>query len=605
MPADIALRSRALRPTSLDEIARTVRVTWSTGAACMREDMTGPFREVLSLAPGHVRLDRLKGAPVLNAHRRTTMDDVLGAVVDAGIDQGEGWAVLKFSDRPDVEPVWRDVAEGIIRNVSVGYSVQKWTETVGADGIRVKTAVAWTPVEISLVPLPADEGAFIRSDHMEHETGAEAGVEAPPPPQITTRAAINAEIRAIARVAGLDASFADGLIDREASLDDARAAAFREMGTRGAPAIRTDRAVTVGRDFEDPAVRAGWMGEALFTRIDPSHTPSEAARQYVGFSLPEMGREILRTRGISTTGLSGDAVITRALHTTSDFAVILGDTVGRSLRQAYAAAPAGVRRLGRQTSARDFRAKHRVQLSEAPTLLKVNESGEFKSGTMVEASESYRIDTFGRIIGISRQALINDDLGAFTDLSRRFGQAAAEFEAAFVVKLMIGATGTGPVMKDGNTLFAAAHGNLPAVGLDLTEDGLSAARLAMRRQKGLSGMPIDVTPRYLLVPAALETRAEKLLAAIRPATSDDVNPHAGKLDLVVDARLDDVSDSRWYLAADPSMIDGLEYAYLEGAPGPQIESRNGFEVDGVQVKIRLDYGAGFVDWRGWFASEGA
>ena len=127
----------------------------------------------------------------------------------------------------------------------------------------------------------------------------------------------------------------------------------------------------------------------------------------------------------------------------------------------------------------------------------------------------------------------------------------------------------------------------------------------MRTQTGLSGRPINVTPRSLLVPAAIETAAEKQIAAITPATVANVNVFAGRLQVVTDARLDANSTTRWYVAADPAQIDGLEFAFLEGEPGPQIESQNGFRIDGVEIKVRLDFGAGFVDHRSWYMNAGA
>src|SRR5262249_7702151 len=155
--------------------------------------------------------------------------------------------------------------------------------------------------------------------------------------------------------------------------------------------VRTT-AVSIGADHTDPDVRSRVIGEALYTRVTPSHTPSDAARSYVGLTIPEIARDCLRTRGMSVTGLSASTVIERALQPTSDFPTILGDTVGRTLRQAYGAAPVGVRRLARQTTAKDFRTKHRIMLSAAPTLEKVNEHGEFKSGSLGEAKESYKVD---------------------------------------------------------------------------------------------------------------------------------------------------------------------------------------------------------------------
>lgn len=453
---------------------------------------------------------------------------------------------------------------------------------------------------------PKKKPAGTDAADIENTETVETNVETRNGDQVQTRAAINAEIRSMARVAGLDQAFVDTQIDAGATVEQARAAAFEALAQRLGGPIRTEQTrVDVIAEHDDPSARCAQMGEALYARINPSHQLSDAARRYAHAAPAEMARELLSLRGLSTTGMSPASAITRSLHSTSDFAVILGDVVGRTLRASYQAAPSGIRQLGRQTSARDFRTKTSVQLSEAPELLKVSEHGEFKAGSMAEAKESYKIDTFGRLFGISRQALVNDDLGAFSDLSRRFGQAAAEFEAAFLVDLVTKGSGNGPTMDDGKALFHADHGNKAASGAALGETPLSDARLAMRLQKGLKGQLISVTPKFLLVPAALETQAEKILASIAAAKVGDVNPFSGSLSLIVEPRLDAKSATRWYVVADPSEIDGLEYAYLAGAEGPVVETKAGFEVDGVQIRVRLDYGAGFLDHRGWYANQGA
>lgn len=119
----------------------------------------------------------------------------------------------------------------------------------------------------------------------------------------------------------------------------------------------------------------------------------------------------------------------------------------------------------------------------------------------------------------------------------------------------------------------------------------------MRRQTGISDRLIDVAPRFVVVPPELETTAEQVLAEIDATKTDDANPFS-KLSLIVEPRLS--NDEQWYVTADPALIDGLEYAYLEGAPGPQIETKAGFEVDGVQIKVRLDFGCGWIEHRSWY-----
>lgn len=592
---ELLIRRAELAPASFNEATRTVDMVWSTGADVRRRDFEGPFIERLSMAPEAVNLGRLVNGPVLNSHQQRDLGHVLGVVRSAKVTDAQGRATVEFSQRPDVAPIVADVRAGIIRHVSVGYTVEEWTEgTDPTTGERVRTATKWTPHEVSLVPVAADPNATTRNR------------EEPTMPETTaapaqTRAEINQNIRSIATVAGLDAAFANGLIDRGATVDQARAAAFDELARRGGGTIRTQTTSTTGVDNSDPAVRAAWIGEALYLRVNPAHTPSEPARQFVGLTLPEIAREILRHRGIATTGMSPATLVTRAMHTTSDFPLILGSTVNRTLRAAYEAAPAGVRQLARQTTAKDFRAKYRLQLGEAPTLEKVNEHGEIKGGTMAEARETYSLATYAKQIGISRQAIINDDLGAFADLSRRFGIAAAEFEAQTLVDLLISGSGNGPTMSDTVALFNSAHGNKAGSGAAPSATTFTAARLAMRKQTGLSGKIINVIPKFVLVPADLETTAQKEVAAITPAQTSNVNPF-DMLVPIVEPRL--TSATRWYMVADPAQFDGLEYSYLEGAPGPQIESRQGWDTLGVEIRIFEDFGCGFVDWRGWYMNPG-
>jgi hypothetical protein len=182
-PANVAPRSTTLGPrqvelpplsvraalNSADPDRRTVNVIFTTGAPVERMDWGAGQRylEVLSLDPGHVRLDRMNaGAPLLNSHSAYSVDDILGIVEEgsAKVRAGQGLATVRFSKRADVEPVWRDVLDGVVRSVSVGYRVHKMVEAPGRDGqLPTRTAVDWEPFEVSLVPMPADPGAQVRN----------------------------------------------------------------------------------------------------------------------------------------------------------------------------------------------------------------------------------------------------------------------------------------------------------------------------------------------------------------------------------------------------------------------------------------------------------
>ena len=156
-------------------------------------------------------------------------------------------------------------------------------------------------------------------------------------------------------------------------------------------------------------------------------------------------------------------------------------------------------------------------------------------------------------------------------------------------------------MADTKAVFHADHANLANPGAAISDSTVAAARLALRSMKGMDGVtPINATPKFLLVPAALENTAEKYSSTIYPAEAANVNEFGGtnKLTLVVDPRLDSaISATAWYVFADPAVLPVIEYAYLAGFEGVNIETRNGFDVDGVEIRARLDFGAGVIDYR--------
>lgn len=582
------LRNLAPRPTTVNPDARTVEAIASTGADVMR----GGIVERLDLRGAD--LSRLVGGPVLDGHRAASTRDQLGVVIAAELRPEGLWVRLQFRDNEAARAVLKDIADGTLRGLSIGYSVAEWKDS-HEGGRRIRTATKLTLIEVSIVPVPADPGAYFRNGDTEMPNSETI-------PETMTRAQANTEIRSIAGTAGLTREWADAQIDAEATPDAARAAAFEAMRARSAQAeTRTTRAA-ITADHTAPEVIASRAGEALFARAHQDHQVSDAARQYQGMTTLDLARDCLRRNGAPTTGLAPDSIITRALHTTADFPLILGDAVGRELRRAYGAAPSGIRKLARQGTIRDFRAKRSLLLGKMSDLEQVPEAGEFTQGTIGEAGEQYGLATYGKIFAISRQALINDDLSAFTAVPARLGAAASLFEA----RTLAGMVNDNPAMADGETVFDATHhGNqksATATGAETTAleaftADLAAARLGMRKQTGIGGEPINVTPRFVLVPPELETVAQQALSAVQATATRDANPFSG-LELIVDAHL--ASASRWYLVADPAHTDGLEFSYLEGAPGPQIETKAGFEVDGVQIKVRLDFGAGWLDWRGWY-----
>jgi phage major head subunit gpT-like protein len=412
-----------------------------------------------------------------------------------------------------------------------------------------------------------------------------------------------AGIQEAGRKLGVPTEVVSDLVTRGVALPEARAAlidaaAARDVATDTRPHIRMS-----GQD--EVETRRAAVEQALLHRYEPGqHQLTPAAREWRGLSLIEMARSFLEAEGIRVRGMGRDEIATRALHTTSDFPQILASVTNRTLRAAYEAAPRTYQIVARRTSVADFKNVQRLQLGEAPQLEKVNEAGEFKRGTIGEAKESYRVETYGKVVGITRQVLINDDLDAFTRVPALFGTAAATLESDVVWGIFT----ANAAMADGKTLFHAGHANLAGTGTALDVVNLAKARTAMSRQTGLDGKTLlNIRPAFLVVPSSLELAAEQLLAQnLSPGKPSDVVPtNLRSLTIVSEPRLEPASGAvPWYLVASPAAIDTIEYAFLEGQEGVFMETRMGFDVDGVEIKARLDFGAKAIDWRGLYKNPG-
>jgi hypothetical protein len=288
------------------------------------------------------------------------------------------------------------------------------------------------------------------------------------------------------------------------------------------------------------------------------------------------------------------------MHTTSDFADLLADVANKSLRKAYEEQPQTFRQITRIVTAPDFKTVNRVQLGDAPALEEVGEAGEYKTGTIGQGKEAYALTTYGKIFAITRKALINDDTDAFSRIPQMFGRKARILESNLAWQQIT----SNPTMGDGNALFSSAHSNIATTLGPISVAALGEGRAKMRNQTSLDGDLMNLNAAYLLVPSELETVADQFVTVITPALSGSVNPFQGRLTVIAEPRLGTASTSAWYLASNPASIDILELMYLEGEEGPMVETRVGFDVDGVEIKCRLDVAAKAIDWRGLYLNEG-
>lgn len=645
----------AVRPGTVNIEDRTVEITWTTGARGKRWSWSiGEYQEELEVSDTALRMERLNnGAPFLNTHGQWDLDDVIGVVERAWLEGGEGRAVIRFSSREEVEPIFRDVRDGILRNISVGYIVHRYVLVEdGEDTTPIYRATDWEPTELSLVPIGFDDGSKVRSAKTPAEYQGEryptifetrqADSPAEQPAAVATtqeeevmtdeekraaeeqirRETQEAErkrgltIRQMAKKVGLPEEFADDLVERGVSVADASTAMIDKLAEgqkSDQPETRNSQAtVTSNVDKSVLIAKRGGMLNALLHRCDPSVKLEDGGREFRGMRLIDMARESVEMVGGSVRGMTPQEVARAALgcdrqafraagmHTTSDFPLLLGSTVNRTLRAGYELAQQTWRPLGRQTSVPDFREVTRVALGDITALEKVNESGEYKYGTLDEEGAPIRVVKYGKIIAITWESIVNDDLAALTRIPQALGAAAAQTESDVVWNLLL----SNPNFADGVAVFDAAHGNLAAAAGAINTTTLAAARAAMRKQKSKAGHFLNLGPQYLVVGPDKELEAFQFTSSnYVPAKNADINDSRNtSLQVIVDAR---ITGNQWYLYAAPGMVDTFEYAYLEGEQGVFTETREGFEVDGMEIKARLVFGAGWIDYRGAYKNAGA
>lgn len=492
------------------------------------------------------------------------------------------------------------------------------TRTWQCEFIEVRAATSQTPTVGASAETPIES----RKDQPVPELNATtAGASTAPAtqPASTSQAGPSADAQRAADIATLCARHgfatrAAEFITAGQTVDQVRAAILDDMATRDA-ATGGQRNVRIETVRDEMTTRMAGIEQAIMHRVAARTQLDDNGRQYRGLTLLEMGRDFLEAHGVNTRGMSGLELSGKILHFraagamgTSDFPSLFANVANKRLRTAYQDNPGTYDMWARRApNAPNFKNIDVVQLGAAPELLQTNEHGEFKYGSMADGKETYAVVTYGRIVNLTRQAIINDDLRGFDRLVTAFGASARRLENRLVYSQLT----ANAAMGDGVALFHADHGNLATGGGSaLSITSLTAGRTAMRKQTGLAGEPLNIAPSYLIVPAALEQTAYQLTSSnYVPATKAEINEfRAGgrtSVEPIVEPLLDGTSATAWFLAANNGQVDTVEYCYLDGAEGPIIESEVGFEVDGVSYKCREDFATKAIDHRGLYRAAGA
>ena len=392
------------------------------------------------------------------------------------------------------------------------------------------------------------------------------------------------------------------LLDHTVTSEQAGQKLLAKLGEKTDPAPRAPGHLTNGNIVGD-SVRASVMARSR-------HGVMEASNAYNHMSLRELARASLADRGISVSGMAPMQMIGLAFtHSSSDFGGILLDVANKSVMAGWEKSEETFGLWTKKGELSDFKVARRVGLGEFSSLRQVREGAEYKYITIGEMGAQVVLATYGELFSITRQAIINDDMSMLTDIPFKMGEAAKGTIGDLVYAVLTG----NPQLEDGKALFHADHRNLQTgAGSALSLDSLSKAKTQMATQKtdlvDGKGRNLNIRPAFILTPIALEDRANQIINSESVPGVDTnagiVNPIKGFATVIGEARLDDASVTAWYAAAKAGG-DTIEVSYLNGVEVPYLEQQQGFTVDGVASKVRIDAGVAALDYRGLQKANGA
>lgn len=614
------------RETTIDHVdtdSRTVELSFSS------ETPYGRWfgDEILCHDEECINLERFSNGlgTVLFNHDR---DAVVGHIEKVWLEDNRGKALVRFDTDEQSETIFQKVQSGTLQGVSVGYAIYRYEvledeDTKSTNGRFYGPAYVvtdWEPLEISIVSVPADPTVGVGRSAEEIHTSIDTQEDntrmdqektlevqelksAPVETGLTQadlQKAMEQERKRTSEITAMfrdfDVEGADEAIVMGVSIDEARAMVMDQLRARNKGV-----SVTMG-EAESDKFRAAAQDAVLMAAGLPVAEPAAGAQELRGHSMVELAREALQREGLKSNFGDNMELARAAINSTSTFPAIMSNLANKSVMVGFNEAETTYQIWAGKGSNRDFKEAARVALSEAGNLELVPEGGQFQQDFLGEASARTKVATYGKLFSLTRQAIINDDLGLFSKIATKYGSAAKR-----LVNKMVYAQLTGNVkMQDNIALFDTKHGNVAGTGEALSVKAIAKAITAMRRQKGITGeATLNITPKYLVVPPELEVTAYQIVnstAAVDGVNSGVVNPYKGRFIVVADAELTD--PDAWYLVADASQHDTIEVTYLNGVETPRLETRQGFEVDGIEYKVAFDCGVSALDFRGLYKNAG-
>jgi len=340
--------------------------------------------------------------------------------------------------------------------------------------------------------------------------------------------------------------------------------------------------------------------EAKLEKYYPAAERSKTADSFRHATLFDMASEFVRSMGVATLGLTREQVAICAMfgpekaqirgardggayHSTGSFANLTLDAINKSMMIGYSEVPATWRGPMRQgQSATDFKQIHRMQIGSIPNLPVWNDSVRPNMASFADGKESYAVEARSIGVDFGYKLIVNDDMSALTNTPMKLGDSAARTVNAVAWSQVT----SNPTMRDAVALFSDVTGlrfrkNLTTGAGAPSTTTLGTLTALMRLMRGEntpegaeSADILNLSPSYIVVPAALETTAKVLVNSVYDPASTGAatfNP-ATSLQVVVEPLLDAASSTAWYLFAEPTRVETVEVTFLAGQETPQVRS---------------------------------
>lgn len=610
-------------------------------------------KEILRVNDNAMGSERFKAGvmPVLFNHNR---NQVIARVDKLWTENGRAYADITFDDDEFSESIMRKVASGSLRGVSVGYDITDYSilkrDETSSDGIEGPALIGdkWEAFEISIVSIPADasvgvgrsrlydpnyfrtlgegkesdpeDGDILEDIDPSESSRAKKGGEqkadekgdgekmTPEEREALEREAkANAKkeefqrqnnIRILCRNLKIEEKDMEEMLsDENCTIEKANERALAIMQERYKPTDPPKGQVT---EDEADKKRAAIVDGLFLRHGGVLEKPAPGAEEFRNRRFVDIARMVLEDageRGINV--LTEREILKRALTTTSALSVIADNIAHKSMSSGYVEVGTTYQEWTQTGSNSDFKKAKRYLIYDAMAPVQIPEGGEFSYSELQDASVGVQLATYGDATNFSREMMINDDLNVLTEVPRLMRASMERYKNYLAYQALVKAEN-----------YSSEKGNLGTAAA-LSVKSLGEAKKLMRKQKLGEKMVLNIVPKYLIIPAALETTAEQLLTSTadpegkNSGVSNPANRTRSKLELIVDATLDELSgETAYYLVATKGQVHTIEVCYLNGNSAPIIETGTDFNTLGIKFRMYHDFAINVLDTRGLVKNAG-